>query len=108
MAAFNDEHDCCIEPVLDLDEALDSELVRERGDGRRLRAAGLGEVRQLGFPVKLSRTPASVHRPAPALGEHTAEVLAEAGLERGDRGAGGVRARPRAPTPRRKAEAFLA
>ncbi len=40
----------------------------------------LGEVRQLGFPVKLSRTPASVHRPAPALGEHTAEVLGEAGL----------------------------
>ena len=29
-AAFNDEHDCCIEPVLDLDEALESELVRER------------------------------------------------------------------------------
>ena len=29
--AFNDEHDCCIEPILDLDEALDSELVRERG-----------------------------------------------------------------------------
>ena len=29
-AAFNDEHDCCIEPVLDLDEALDSELVRAR------------------------------------------------------------------------------
>ncbi len=29
--AFNDEHDCCIEPVLDLDEALESELVRARG-----------------------------------------------------------------------------
>ena len=29
-SAFNDEHDCCIEPVLDLDEALDSELVRAR------------------------------------------------------------------------------
>ena len=28
--AFNDEHDAMIEPVLDLDEALDSELVRER------------------------------------------------------------------------------
>ena len=28
--AFNDEHDCCIEPVLDIDEALDSELVRAR------------------------------------------------------------------------------
>ena len=28
--AFNDEHDAMIEPVLDVDEALDSELVRER------------------------------------------------------------------------------
>ena len=29
--AFNDEHDCCLEPVLGLDEALASELVRARG-----------------------------------------------------------------------------
>ena len=29
--AFNDEHDCCLEPVLALDEALESELVRARG-----------------------------------------------------------------------------
>ncbi|MDX6600811.1 MAG: hypothetical protein QOF13_13, partial [Solirubrobacterales bacterium] len=40
---------------------------------------GLGSVRQLGSPVKLSRTPADPTRPAPAFGEHTAEVLAEAG-----------------------------
>jgi crotonobetainyl-CoA:carnitine CoA-transferase CaiB-like acyl-CoA transferase len=38
-----------------------------------------GEVKQLGFPIKLSRTPADVHRPAPALGEHTSELLTEAG-----------------------------
>ena len=29
-AAFNDEYDCCVEPVLDLDEAMSSDLVRER------------------------------------------------------------------------------
>ena len=39
----------------------------------------LGTVRQLGMPVKLSRTPADTSRPAPAFGEHTDEVLAEAG-----------------------------
>ena len=39
----------------------------------------LGEIKQLGFPIKLSRTPASVERPAPALGEHTAELLMDAG-----------------------------
>jgi crotonobetainyl-CoA:carnitine CoA-transferase CaiB-like acyl-CoA transferase len=39
----------------------------------------LGEIQQLGFPIKLSRTPAGIHRPAPALGEHTAEVLGDSG-----------------------------
>src|SRR2546421_39962 len=29
--AFAGEHDCCLEPVLDLDEALSSDLVRARG-----------------------------------------------------------------------------
>jgi alpha-methylacyl-CoA racemase len=77
--AFNDEHDAMIEPVLELDEALTSELVREREMVISYEQPELGEVKQLGFPIKLSRTPAEVHRPAPALGEHTAEVLTDAG-----------------------------
>ena len=77
--AFNDEHDCCIEPVLDIDEALDSDLVRERGMVVEMEQPGLGTIRQLGMPVKMSRTPADPTRPAPAFGEHTDEVLAEAG-----------------------------
>jgi crotonobetainyl-CoA:carnitine CoA-transferase CaiB-like acyl-CoA transferase len=39
-----------------------------------------GTVRGLGIPVKLSDTPGSVRRAAPLLGEHTEEVLLEAGL----------------------------
>ncbi len=77
--AFNDEHDGMIEPVLDVDEALDSELVKEREMVVEWEQPGLGPVRQLGVPVKLSRTPGSVHKPAPALGEHTREVLEAAG-----------------------------
>ncbi len=77
--AFNDEHDCCIEPVLDVGEALDSELVRARGMVSSIEQPGLGTVRQLGVPVKLSRTPGDPTRPAPAFGEHTGEVLREAG-----------------------------
>ncbi len=36
---------------------------------------GRGSIRMLGFPVKLSDTPARVRYPAPELGAHTAEVL---------------------------------
>jgi alpha-methylacyl-CoA racemase len=78
--AFNDEHDAMIEPVLDLDQALDSELVREREMVVELDQPLLGTVRQLGVPVKLSRTPGAAKRPAPALGEHTEEVLGDAGF----------------------------
>ncbi len=78
---FAGEHDCCLEPVLELDEALDSELVRARGMVVTLDQPGVeGGVRQLGLPVKLTRTPGSHDRlPGPALGEHTEQVLAAAG-----------------------------
>jgi crotonobetainyl-CoA:carnitine CoA-transferase CaiB-like acyl-CoA transferase len=81
---FNDEHDAMIEPILDLDEALESELVREREMTVSYEQPELGEIRQLGFPIKLSRTPAGIDRPAPALGEHTAEVLTGAGYSAED------------------------
>jgi alpha-methylacyl-CoA racemase len=82
--AFNDEHDAMIEPVLEVDEALDSELVSERQMVVEWEQPELGPVRQLGPPVKFSRTPGAVHRPAPAFGEHTREVLADAGFEAGE------------------------
>ena len=79
--AFGAEHDCCLEPVLELDEALDSELVRARGMVAELAQPGASEpVRLLGVPVKLSRTPGDPARaPGPALGADTEAVLAEAG-----------------------------
>jgi crotonobetainyl-CoA:carnitine CoA-transferase CaiB-like acyl-CoA transferase len=74
--AFASEHDCCLEPVLDLDEALDSELVRAREMVLPLDQPGADSpVRLLGVPVKLSRTPGGPAGPGPALGEHTQEVL---------------------------------
>jgi crotonobetainyl-CoA:carnitine CoA-transferase CaiB-like acyl-CoA transferase len=76
--AFAAEHDCCLEPVLGLDEALDSDLVRAREMVVEIDQPGAQKpVRVLGVPVKLSRTPGDPHRlPAPALGEHSEEVLA--------------------------------
>jgi alpha-methylacyl-CoA racemase len=78
--AFAAEHDCCLEPVLGLDEVLDSELVRAREMVVGLDQPGAAaEVRLLGVPVKLSRTPGAPAGPGPALGEHTGEVLASLG-----------------------------
>jgi alpha-methylacyl-CoA racemase len=78
--AFASEHDCCPEPVLDLAEALNSELVREREMVVELDQPGAAApVRLLGVPVKLSRTPGAPAGPGPALGEHTHEVLVSLG-----------------------------
>ena len=76
---FNDEHDCCIEPISELEEALESDLVREREMVVELDQPEIGKVRQLGVPLKLTRTPAAGPGPAPALGEHTEAALIEAG-----------------------------
>src|SRR6185436_8701699 len=43
-----------------------------------------GRTRALGLPVKLSRTPGKVSRPAPVLGQHTREVLSEFGFSRAE------------------------
>jgi alpha-methylacyl-CoA racemase len=80
--AFAAEHDCCLEPVLELAEALESELVRAREMVVSLDQPGATRpVRLLGLPIKLGRTPGDPSRaPGPGLGEHTDEVLAQAGF----------------------------
>jgi alpha-methylacyl-CoA racemase len=79
--AFAGEHDCCLEPILDLDEALESELFRARAMVVELDQPGIGPVRQVGAPIKLSRTPADTTGAAPGLGADTDEVLRAAGID---------------------------
>lgn len=43
-----------------------------------------GRLRMPSFPVNFSATPASIDRPAPRLGEHTEELLRQAGLSEDD------------------------
>ena len=43
-----------------------------------------GRVKNIGIPIKLSETPGRFQRPAPALGQHTDEVLTELGCSPND------------------------
>ena len=82
---FASQHDCCLEPVLEVDEALDSELVRAREMVVELDQPGAERpVRQLGVPVKMGRTPGGPQGPGPALGEDTDAVLESIGYSPGE------------------------
>lgn len=63
-------------PVLDSGEIFENEHLRERGMLVDIEHPTRGPMTLLGCPIRLSESPA-VHRRAPLLGEHTAEVLAE-------------------------------
>jgi glutaryl-CoA transferase len=63
-----------LEDILAHPQVAENGLVVRRTDPVR------GEIGTLGPPVKLSDTPTVAERPAPCLGEHTAQVLHEFGL----------------------------
>ena len=69
-------HDACCEPVLSFGEAVTHpntaarQMVGREGDGGQ----------RLNNPAKFSASPTGPYRPAPALGEHTGEILREFGF----------------------------
>jgi crotonobetainyl-CoA:carnitine CoA-transferase CaiB-like acyl-CoA transferase len=71
--------DVCVEPVLALDETFEHPQVRSRE--MRLDAGAGRPTAQTGFPIRLTGSPASFRRGAPGYGEHTDEVLTEAGYD---------------------------
>jgi crotonobetainyl-CoA:carnitine CoA-transferase CaiB-like acyl-CoA transferase len=64
-------------PVLSYDQVFAHPQTRARDMVVEVDHPRAGRVRLLGIPFKLSATPGRVRRPAPLLGQHTAEVLAE-------------------------------
>ena len=68
-------------PILGYPEAFDSEHGKARGMRMEIDHPVEGKVPNIGFAVKLSGTPQQVRRHPPLLGEHTREVLEEAGLD---------------------------
>ncbi|GAB4269251.1 MAG: CaiB/BaiF CoA-transferase family protein [Deferrisomatales bacterium] len=71
--------DCCVTPVLELEELENHPHWRARRLVREVIHPVCGVLRCLAPPVTLSDTPASLRRAPPALGEHTDEVLRELG-----------------------------
>jgi crotonobetainyl-CoA:carnitine CoA-transferase CaiB-like acyl-CoA transferase len=67
-------------PVLEFDEAMADPHVVARGMSVDTEHPAAGTFKTLGIPVKLSDTPGALRRPAPRLGEHTAEVLGSAAV----------------------------
>ena len=64
-------------PINNYAEALADPQTLARGMVVELMHPGAGAIKALGVPVKLSETPGAVDRPAPLLGQHTVEILAE-------------------------------
>jgi formyl-CoA transferase len=67
-------------PINTYDQVFADPQVRARGMVVETDHPSLGRIRTLGSPIKMSETPPATCRPAPRLGEHTHEVLREAGL----------------------------
>ena len=64
-------------PVMTYDEVFADPQVKAREMVAEIEHPVAGPMRTLGIPVKLSATPGRLRRPAPGLGEHGAEILAE-------------------------------
>lgn len=96
------DKELCISPVLSVAEAAQSEQVRARGSLQMHVHPVAGEVPLLMTPIKMKIAPARIRRPAPALGEHTAEILADIGVSStklAELVAAGVVAVPKAHAP---------
>ncbi|MEU5852717.1 CaiB/BaiF CoA transferase family protein [Saccharopolyspora shandongensis] len=79
--AFCDRVSIPAHPVYSLQEAAESSYARQGGLLQTALHPTEGAYRYVAPPVRYSRTPSQLWRHCPNLGEHTAEVLTEAGID---------------------------
>ncbi|MFF4923349.1 CaiB/BaiF CoA transferase family protein [Kitasatospora sp. NPDC001261] len=78
---FCDRAGIAAAPVLDLASAATTAYAREGGLLREADHPTEGRYRVIGLPVRYSAYPEPELRPCPAIGQHTEEVLREAGFD---------------------------
>ena len=77
--ALLDEREIPCGPINNYAQVFSDPQVLARGMVAEIDHPTLGRVKTLGSPIKMSATPPDVERRAPLLGEHTDDVLREAG-----------------------------
>ncbi len=71
-------------PLFSMEDLFEDDHFRDRGFWHEVQHSELGTVTIPGRPFQMERGGWEMRRPAPRLGEHTAEVLREAGLSEAD------------------------
>ena len=66
-------------PIYTIDQTFADPQVKHLGIAQAVQSPALGEIRLVGQPFTLSRTPSALASSAPEFGEHTDEILAEFG-----------------------------
>lgn len=68
-------------PVYGYEDVVNDAQIKHNGTFVEYDHPTEGHIKAPGFPIKFAKTPSSVQRGAPLAGEHTAEVLKEAGFD---------------------------
>ncbi|MEM7258250.1 MAG: CoA transferase [Pseudomonadota bacterium] len=66
-------------PILTVPEVFEDAQVQHRQMVMDVDHGAKGDIKMLGFPLKFDQEPCELRRPAPLLGQHNEEVLAECG-----------------------------
>jgi crotonobetainyl-CoA:carnitine CoA-transferase CaiB-like acyl-CoA transferase len=78
---FFEEAEVTIGPVNDIVRFIQDKHVQERALLAEYPDEDMGSFPMHAVPARMSQTPGTIRTPAPRLGQHTRDILAEAGLE---------------------------